>query len=41
MSNKKITGVTIQDNKENYTINANKEVILCGGTFNSPHLLLL
>jgi len=39
--NKKVTGVNIQDNNENYTINANKEVILCGGTFNSPHLLLL
>jgi len=41
IKNKKVLGVNCKFNNENYTINANKEVVLCGGTFNSPHLLLL
>tara|TARA_B100001123_G_scaffold409683_1_gene504040 strand:- start:1238 stop:2836 length:1599 start_codon:yes stop_codon:yes gene_type:complete len=37
----KVLGVNYNDKNGNHTVNVNKEVILSGGTFNSPHLLLL
>ncbi|KAI4133471.1 MAG: hypothetical protein LQ338_000207 [Usnochroma carphineum] len=37
----KATGVAFQVQGQNYTVAANEEVILCAGTFQSPHLLEL
>ena len=41
IKNKKAVGVNYTDGSDNINVMANKEVILCGGAFNSPQLLLL
>ena len=38
---KKATGVQYRKGNKTETVNARREVILCGGTFNSPQLLML
>ena len=38
---KRAVGVTFKKGWKNQTVAARKEVILCGGSFNSPHMLLL
>ncbi len=38
---KRATGVAYRHRKQDKTVTAGREVILCGGTFNSPHLLQL
>jgi choline dehydrogenase-like flavoprotein len=38
---KRATGVAYRQDKQDKTVMATKEVILCGGTFNSPQLLQL
>lgn len=38
---KLVTGVEYQHNHARHIVNANKEVIVCGGAVNSPQLLLL
>ena len=39
-ANKKATGVTVETNGAQYTLSANKEVILSGGVFHSPQVLM-
>lgn len=41
IKNKQCTGVAYTQNGVNKTVTANKEVILCGGSINSPQLLML
>jgi choline dehydrogenase len=37
----KATGVEFSSNGQTYTVHAEREVILCGGSYNSPQLLML
>lgn len=41
IENKKCTGVSYTQNGQSKTANANIEVVLCGGSINSPQLLML
>lgn len=40
-SNKKATGAVVESGSQSYTFTANKEVIVAGGTFQSPQLLMV
>ncbi|WP_236637894.1 GMC family oxidoreductase N-terminal domain-containing protein [Mangrovicoccus ximenensis] len=39
VKNGRATGIEFVQNKQKRVLHADKEVILCGGAFNSPHLL--
>lgn len=41
IENRRCTGVTYRHNNQTVAVQANKEVVLCGGAINSPQLLLL
>ncbi|MEM7068765.1 MAG: FAD-dependent oxidoreductase [Pseudomonadota bacterium] len=41
LEGKRASGVRYKKNGKNETVKANQEVVLCGGSFNSPQLLML